>query len=100
MKFLLAMTLMMAACGSEGDESSTDGTPNNLWTAEQVSHVKNNCSEGGSDGMRAFCSCMVEEFSKKYTYDDFIANELGYTRQSVEDGQADRCRDIAKEFSS
>ncbi len=96
---LLAMSVFNGCTNSSGGGAgSSTGT---TWTTEQISSANINCSTSmtkidptvqASDAV-LMCGCVIENASKRWTYDDFVANEFSYTETMNREGVFTTCKE-------
>lgn len=90
------------------EELKNDGTINeclksanikNGWTTDAISQVKGNCIDAGiamfSSApiavLSSYCGCGIEDAVKRWSFDDYIANESTYVKKQTDEGVLKKC---------
>lgn len=104
MRCFALVFLLALGCGSS-DDSESSSSPK-AWTADQKSEGIGSCvlsaMKPGNDMPYAtaqkYCGCIIDESSKRWGWDDFIAagNADKYMAILTGDGTLQRCATAAK----
>lgn len=71
------------------------------WTSYEISSTRSNCVNAALDmypsmyskytNVTLFCGCMIEDASKRWSYNDYAMNEFAYSEQQQQDGTTQSC---------
>jgi hypothetical protein len=76
-----------------------------VWTSYEISSTRLNCVNAALDmypsmyskytNVTLFCGCMIEDASKRWSYNDYAMNEFAYSEQQKYDGTFQSCKEIS-----
>lgn len=93
---VLALVLLISACGSDDSDSSNKSEQKIKWTIEQFEKERSDCTSIEpetitEDSLFAVCSCIVKGFAVKYTYEDYSVNIVDLVEK--EKPMMDKCKE-------
>ena len=104
-RLFVAMCLLLSGCGgsSDGGAGAIGAITDVKWTTDQIIDSRVTCVASAKETVPTitdtmamnYCACTLEEASKRWTYDDYLAHETTYTQVLVDDGTTAKCAKLA-----
>lgn len=102
---LVVVTFFLFSCGEAEESEETEAGPNategtNKWTTEQMYEMNQSCKSSVLSGpsppseANAYnrCGCLNESAAKRWTWDEFAKNTVGYMGVLEADGTIAGCK--------